>query len=146
MDLMNTLDTEWARSISEMFTTEAMRELIKFWAMDTEPAGAGYATANITFQSLGIPFEIDDFCAQMNSVYKQMDIEIIEDLCDLRINDMDTARFTIRLKVGAISIKQFQYVYMKEKKLWALSIGVDETVWSEFEPTFITIAETFFVD
>ena len=49
----------------------------------------------------------------------------------------------IRLQMGPLAVKQYQYAYVQEGDIWMLSLAVDETMWSEYEPTFTTIAESF---
>jgi hypothetical protein len=56
---------------------------------------------------------------------------------------MKAARFMIRLQMGPLAVKQYQYAYVQEGDIWMLSLAVDETMWSEYEPTFTTIAESF---
>lgn len=145
-NLLEGINTEWARNIITMFSAEAMQEMIKFWAMDSEPAGIGYATANITFQPQAFPIEVDDLCILMPSLYEQMGIEMIEAECGLKINGLDAARFMTRLQMGPLAVKQYQYVYVQKGGLWTLTLTVDETEWSEYEPIFVTIAESFRVD
>ena len=140
------INTEWARNITTMVSAEAIQEMMKFWARDSEPAGIGYATINITFQSQPFPTKVHDLCTLMPSAYEQMGVEMVDAECDLEINDLDAARFIIRLRVGALAIKQYQYIYVKNGNIWALTLAVDETEWPEYEPTFVTIAESFRVD
>lgn len=145
-DMLETLDTEWARSVTATFRAEAIAEMMKFWAMDSAPAGAGYATVNITGQSLPFPAVIDDLCAQFESVYQQMGVEVVAVECGLKINGLDAGRSTIRLPMGALAVKEYQYFYVQGRSLWAVTLAVDETEWSEYEPIFVTAAESFRVD
>lgn len=145
-DMLETLDTEWARSVTATFRAEAIGETMKFWAMDSVPAGAGYAALNITFQSLPYPAVIDDVCAQLESVYEQMGFELIGIECGLKINGLDAGRATIRLPMGALGVKEYQYFYVQGRSVWAVTLAVDETEWSEYEPIFVTAAESFRVD
>jgi hypothetical protein len=82
----------------------------------------------------------------MPSVYEQMGVEVVDAECDLEINELNAARFIIRLPMGPSEIKQYQYAYVQENDMWTLSLAVDETEWSEYEPIFATIAQSFRVD
>lgn len=145
-NLLEGTNTEWARNITTMVSAEAMQEMIKFWAMDSEPAGIGYATISITFLSQPFPIKVDDLCTQMPLLYEQIGFELVDADCGLEINDLDAARFVIRLRMGSLAVKQYQYVYVREGDIWTLTLAVDETEWSEYEPIFATIAESFRVD
>lgn len=140
------INTEWARNITLMFSSEAIQEAMKFFAMDSEPAGIGFATVNATYQPLAFPIKVDDLCTIMPSVYEQLGVEMIEAECGLEINELDAARFTSRFQMGALAVKQYQYVYVQENSTWTLTLGVDETEWSAYEPIFVTIAESFRLD
>jgi branched-chain amino acid transport system substrate-binding protein len=123
-----------------------MQEMIEFWAMDSEPAGVGYATMNIVFQSQPFPIKVDDLCAILPSFYEQMGAELVDAECGLEINDLDAARFVTCLRMGPLAVKGYQYAYVREGDVWFLNLAVDETEWSEYEPIFATIAESFRVD
>lgn len=144
--MLEALDTEWARNVTATFSAEAVRESIKFWAMDSEPAGMGYATVNVTFQSSPLPVAVGDLCAQLESVYEQMGVELVALECGLRINELDAGRSTVRLPMGVLAVKQYQYFYVQGRSLWAVSLAVDETEWSEYEPIFATAGQSFRVD
>lgn len=147
--IMNSLagiNTDWARNMATMFTTEAMQEMTKFWAMDSKPAGTGYATINIVFQSQPFPVRIQDLCEQIPSAYEQIGMELVDAECGLEINDLEAARFVIRLQMGPLAVKEYQYAYGREGDMWMLTLCVDETKWSEYEPLFAAIAESFRVD
>jgi hypothetical protein len=145
-DMLETLDTEWARNVTAMFRAEAIGETVKFWAMDSEPAGVGYATVMVTGESLPFPPVIDDLCTQFQSIYQQMGFELVAVECGLTINGLDAGRSTIRLRMGPLAIKEYQYFYVHGRSLWAVTLAVDETEWSEYEPIFVTAAESFRVD
>ena len=68
---------------------------------------------------------------------------IIDTECGLKINDLDAARFTLSLQMGPLAVKQYQYVYVQEDRLWVLSLAVDDIEWSEYEPIFVIAAESF---
>jgi hypothetical protein len=145
-DALEGVNTEWAQNITKLYSAEAAQKAMKFWARDTKLAGLGYATAVVTSEPRLIPIDIEDYCTLLPPVYKQMGLEMIESKCGLEINGLDAARFLIRVRMGTISMKQYQYIYVQETKSWALSLGVDATKWSEYEPIFVTAGESFRVD
>jgi hypothetical protein len=140
------MNTEWAQNIATMFSAKAMRDMTEFWAMDSEPAGIGYATINITYQSQPFPLTIDVLCALMPSMFEQMGIELVDTECGLIVNDLDAARFLTSLPTDSMTLTQYQYAYVREGNIWTLALTVEETEWSEYEPTFAAIAESFRVD
>jgi hypothetical protein len=146
IQFLELLNSEWAQNSAAMFTAEGMQDMMRFWAMDPQPAGPGYASANLTYQALPIPIRVEDLCTIMPSIYDQMGIELLDAACDLEINGLETARITIRLEVGVLAIREYQYIYLGEDDQWTMSLGVGEAAWSEYEPIFITIAESFRVE
>jgi hypothetical protein len=82
----------------------------------------------------------------MPSVLEQMGFEVVDSECGLKINDLDAARFVLNLQMDSEALKQYQYVYVRGGDIWTLALTVDETEWSKYEPTFVTIAESFRVD
>jgi hypothetical protein len=123
-----------------------MREMIKLWAMDSEPAGMGHATANIALQSQPFPITIGVLCAIMPSIFEQMRFTLVDAECGLEINDLDAARSVVSLQMGSLALQQYQYAYLRRGDIWTLALTVDETEWSAYEPTFAAIAESFRVD
>jgi hypothetical protein len=127
LDMLETLDTDWARNTAALFSAETIQQTMKFWAMDSEPAGVGYATLNVTQQAMPFPMVIDDLCAQLQSAYEQLGAEVFAAECGLRINGLDGGRSTTQLTMGLLAIKEYQYSYVRERSLWAVTLGVDET-------------------
>lgn len=146
LSMLETLNTEWARNTTAMLSAEGVQEMTKLWAMDSEPAGVGYATMTITHQSQPFPIRVEDLCAQLESAYQQMGFEVVAVECGLKINELDAGRSIVRLPVGALAVKEYQYWYVQGRSVWVVSMAVDETKWSEYEPIFATIAESFMVD
>ena len=146
LDSLEGTNAEWAQNITTMFSAKAMRDMTEFWAMDPEPAGIGYATVYITYQSQPFPLTIDVLCALMPSMFEPMGIELVHTECGLTVNDLDAARFLTSLPTDSMNLKQYQYAYVREGNIWTLALTVDETEWSEYEPTFAAIAESFRVD
>ena len=146
LNLLRGLNNQWAQSTAAMFSSEAMQEMMKLWAMDTKPAGIGYASVNVAFRSMPFVVESDDLCVQMASAYQQVGITLLDSECGLEINGLDVGQFEIQIGIGAFAIKQYQYVYVQGRKMWTLTLAVDETQWSKYTSTFVTIAESFRVD
>lgn len=144
VDMVETFDSEWARSIG--FSAETVEQQLKLFAMDSEPAGTGYATLSVTQQSMPFPFVIDHLCAQLQSVYEKLGAEVLAAECGLRINGLDAGRFTIRLAEGPLAVKEYQYFYVQGRSEWAVTLGVDETAWAEYEAVFVRVGESFRVD
>ncbi len=143
LNILKGLDSEWARNAAQMFSAEAIQQSIKFWAMDTKPAGAGYASVNVTFQQTPFATSSDDLCIQMPSVYKQMGIKLLDTECGLEINELEAARFTVSLRAGPFAVKQYQYIYTQGRNIWVMTLAVDEMQWTKYQITFETIAESF---
>ena len=146
LNLLRGLNTQWAQTTTAMFSSETMQEMMKLWAKDTKPAGVGYASVLGVFQSMPFIVESDDLCVQIPSAYQQMNITLLDSECGLEINGLDVGRFETQIGVGAFAIKQYQYVYVDGRKMWTLTLSVDETQWSKYISTFETIAESFRVD
>lgn len=144
--LLEGVDADWANNITAMYSAEAMQEAIRFWAMDPQPAGIGYATLNITYQPQVFAIEADDLCSLMPAVYEQMGVETVDAKCGLEINGLDAARFLIRLEMGPLAIKEYQYVFVREDAIWTLTFAVDATEWSEYKPILVKSAKSFRVD
>ncbi|MFN2176436.1 MAG: hypothetical protein ACK2U3_10860 [Anaerolineales bacterium] len=140
------IESDWAKNTTEMMSSEAMQEMTKFWAMDSEPAGVGYASTNVTYQTYFIEVEIEDFYAQMLSAYQQMGITVTDSKCDLVINNLDAAWFEFQLGIGPFSVKEHQYVYLNNRDIWSVIVAVDVSEWNKYESIFGKIAESFRVD
>jgi hypothetical protein len=140
------INTQWARNITTTYSAEALQKALRFWAIDSEPAGTGYATTNIAVHPMPFLIKIDDLCTQMPSFYEQMGFELVDAECGLKINGLDAARFVVRLRVGPLATKEYQYYYVEGDDVWVVSLGVDEIAWSEYEQIFDTIAKSFRVD
>lgn len=142
-DLLAGINTEWAESVTSLFSSEAMREAIKFWALDTEPAGSGYASLNIIPQTQAYAIPIEDLCSQIPAAYQQLQIDMIESDCSLKINGLEAARFMTGLNMGELGVRQYQYIFVRGVRVWTLTFSVDSTVWDRYEEIFVTAAETF---
>jgi hypothetical protein len=141
--LLEGMDTEWARSTTEMFSAGTIGELVKLWAMDSEPAGFGYASLNIIAQSQPFPLSAEDLCTQLPAAYAQMGIEVAASDCPLEINGLGAAQFTIRLEVGALSVRQYQVIYVLDNDFWTVTFAVDASSWDDYETIFETSGELF---
>jgi hypothetical protein len=140
---LKALDTEWARNTSQMLESEGMQEMMKFWATDPEPAGLGFASMNVTSQPTFIALKAKDVATQTKTAIERFGAEIVEVKSGLSINGLDAARLTVRLPFSAGSIKEYAYIFVQGRKVWAVTFGVDEEMWSDYEPVFATAALSF---
>jgi hypothetical protein len=143
LELLKSLDVEWARNVIRVVSDEAFQERLKFWAMDTKPAGAGYASANVTYESSPFAVRIGDLCVTIPSVYRRIGFEVLDKQCGLKVNQLDVARFTIEAQLGPFTTTQYQYFYVQGRNVWILTLSVDSTLWTEYHHLFETIAESF---
>lgn len=72
-----------------------------------------------------------------------MGIEVMDVETDLRINDLDSARVSLRITAGPFPFKEYLYIFVEDHSMWMVTFAVDETAWSEYEGTFQDVAETF---
>lgn len=143
MNVLRGLNAEWAQNLINTFSNEAIQEALKFWAKDIQPAGTGYASANVTYQAMPYSISRDDLCIQLPAAYQQMGLDLLDTQCDLEINGLEAASFTNRLSAGVLAIKQVQYIFVNQKDLWSVTLAVDETAWEQYLNTFEGIAESF---
>ena len=143
LSVLQYVDSDWAKNSADMLSADEMEEMLKFWAMDMDPAGLGYASINVMFQSLPFPIRVSDMCAEMPSAYSQMGIELLDINCNLEINGIPAAQFMTILHSNFGSVQQYQYLFMRGKNMWSMTLAVDETEWASYKPVFETIAETF---
>ncbi len=120
-----------------------MQAMFKFWAMDPEPAGIGYATLNVTSQSSPLRTKAANTATQMEWMLEKMGVEVVGVQSGLTINGLDAARLTVRLPVGEGGIQEYAYVFVQGRKVWAVTFGVEEGAWSDYEPLFVTAAQSF---
>lgn len=137
------INTDWANSMTAMLSADTIKDLVKFWAMDVEPAGSGYATLNIIPQIQPFNILIDDLCSQIPSAYQQMNIEMIKANCPIEINGLEAGQFTIRMSMGLMAVQEYQYMVVQGRNVWTLTFAVDHTMWDKYETTFTSAAETF---
>jgi len=142
MTLLEDVDPDLAANISAMVSAEEMQEMGEFWAMDE----TGLATANLMVQTLPYNVGTDIFCEMMPEAYKEMGMVVSESQCGLTINQLDSAWFLVEIRVGTVSMKQYQYMYIRESDMWILTLGTEASGWDTYQPTFVTIAESFRVN
>jgi hypothetical protein len=144
--LLQDTNTEWARTVTAMFSAETVRQMIRLLAIDPEPAGTGYATLTATSHAELFSLQIEDLCTRMTAMYEQAGIELLGTECNLAINGLDAARFTIRVQVDAFDFKEYQYILVRGTHLWSLTFGVNAPDWAVYEPVFVKAAESFQAD
>lgn len=142
LDLLSDYDPDWAEMLESTMTGDAAAPPILF-AMGTERVGMGYPNVNISKETLPIPFPMGDLCAELDSLYTQMGVDIVSSDCDLKINGMDAAKYNLGVRVGGISTQQYQYIYKDNTTIYFASLSVDQNGWSEYQATFEQIAQTF---
>lgn len=143
LNLLGSLDDDWAKSIVEMVSLEEATEALKLWAMGPEQAGIGHPSANVTYTLLPGLYSANDVAYQSKDMYQEMGIKTLAVTSDLNINGFDTARLTIQISSSSFTIQQYQYIYIQNTQAWILSLAVDANEWPAFEPTFIEIANSF---
>lgn len=146
LEALENLGSEWAEGIAATVSAEQMQEALRLWAMDTELAGLGYATLNLQHQDTPISLPVSMFLDQIQATYEHLGVEVVSVEPDIQINDMAAGRICVRMPQGLLAVKMYQYVFIQGRHLWALSMGVDEDAWSEYEPIFAQIAGTFRLD
>ncbi len=142
MDLLSDYDPNWAEMLESTLTGEGAAPPV-FFAMDTDMVGMGYPNVNISKESLPLPFPISDLCSELDSLYTQMGVDLIENDCDLMINGLDAAKYNLGVRVGELTTQQYQYLYMDNTTLYFMSLSVDQNGWSQYQATFEQIAQTF---
>ena len=130
----------WAEGALDVETLAAMYQ---FYAMDSELAGRGYASANVLSQALPLPFGSEALCVSLPDAYAEMGLELVDATCGLEINGLDVARFTVRMPAATANTLQYQYAYLQERTMWMLTLAVVEDAWPDYEATFVEIAESF---
>jgi hypothetical protein len=143
LEVLTYIDSDWAQNTADMVTAEEMEEMLKFWAMDVDSTRTSYASVNIMYQSLPFPIRIADMCAEVPLFYSHMGIELLDTDCDLKINTLSAARFMVILHSTFGSDQQYQYLFMRGRNMWTMTLSVDDTEWTSYQPTFEKIAETF---
>lgn len=143
LDKVRELDDEWARNMSAMLSDKAAAESMKFWAFDPQPAGAGFASVNVTRGDLPFAVDASAAAAQLEATYERIGLEILSTDEDLTIGGLDAARLSVRTPMGALSMRQVQYVFVDGLTMWAVTLTVDDAVWAEYETLLIAIGESF---
>jgi len=143
LDLVKNLNTDWAQNITQMISAETMQKALRLWAMDPEPAGIGYATANVILQEQPFPMRATSLLTQLESAYKQFGLEVLSSEGGLEINGLEAGHIVLRLAMGPFAVQEDQYLYVRGKEAWMVTLAVDETAWESYEPIFDEIAHSF---
>jgi hypothetical protein len=142
MDLIAGFDSSWAETIESTYGSGSVSPPV-FFAMDTKMVGLGYPNVNINKETLPMQLPLSSLCPELELIYDQMGLDIIEGDCTLTINGLDAAKYKIEMTIGTIKTQQYQYLYMNGKDFWSINFTVDESGWSEYEPLFVDVANTF---
>jgi hypothetical protein len=143
IEIIESLDSEWAKNTAAVLSSETMAESLKFWARDTEMAGAGFASVNVLQQRMVYRVDAETSVEQLEAAYESMGIEVLAVDKGLEINGVDTARIEIRVEAGFAFVRQSQYVFIRGRNLTMMGCAVDDTAWSDYESIFEDIAGTF---
>lgn len=142
LELLLDFDPTWADMIESMYATGATAPPV-FFAMDTQMVGAGYANININKDFLPFAVPLKLLCDEFNVVYPEMGFNILESDCALDINGIPAARYLVEMSIGAFTSTQYQYLFLSGRDFWILNFSAEKIGWSEYQPIFISIAETF---
>jgi hypothetical protein len=140
------LKSDWAKNYADAFSAENIKNVLKFWAMDSEPLETGFASINIVSETSPLKISSKALCIQVPTYFKKMGVSLINSKCDFKINDLDVAQFTLRYNSGTYAVKQYQYYFVRGKKVWTMTLSVDEKYWTKYQQTFETIAESLRVN
>jgi len=136
------VDADWANTIKVLFSSQYVQEAIKLWAKDESTAIDGQGNLVVVSQKLPVFFSTENLCEQLKSAYELLGGRIIDSTCGMQINGMEAHRFTLRVKVGAHSIKQRLYLFTLGRQIWAINAYVSGKGWSLYDPVFNQIANT----
>jgi hypothetical protein len=140
------LDSQWVQEVTAMVTTDGIRDIMRFWAMDTQQAGRSYATANITYQAIPSSVTLEEVCTQVESTYENMDVSFVNNVEKFNIQGLDAARFELKNSSGSSATHEYQYYFLRDGSCWLLTLAVDDAQWDAYEPIFAQIAESFKAD
>ncbi len=140
--LAEAADAAWAEKYLKAFSPQ-MLEKIRLLAI-SPPTNKQVSALTVTIELATEPMQIKDLCAAMPDVYRSMGLTLLDLRCGLRINGLDAARSEIRVPGPTqIWMRQYQYAYVQDKKVWFLSVGVEEHLWPKKRLLFQQIAQTF---
>jgi len=146
LEAVEKMDSEWAARIAEMYSAEDLKRIIKFWAMDTKPVGGNYANMNVTSQQVPESTTLDDAMTSISTAVKDAGVQVLASGYRARINGLDAARLTLRMRVGSVTVQQYTYVYLRGDKMWVVTYAVDQRYWNTFVNTFASSARSFRAD
>jgi len=140
------LDSEWAQKVAEQYSAENLKESVKFWATDTKEMGGNHATMNVVSQELPESITLNAAVEQVGAAVKNMGVQIVASSYRAKINGLDAARLTLRMRVGSVTVQEYTYLYKRGDKLWAVTYGVDQRYWNTYASTFDASARSFRAD
>ncbi len=146
LDEVEELDSEWADRIREMYSTEDLQQIIKFWAMDTKAVEGTYANVNVGAQEVPESITLTEVVKQISAGFKQAGGQVIASSYRARINGLDAARLTLRMRVGSVTVQEYTYLYKRGNKMWVVTYAVDQKYWNTYMSTFDSSARSFRAD
>jgi len=140
------VDAEWVSTFKSLFTSKYVQESIKLWANDVSTAVDGQGNLVVVSQKLPAIFSNENLCQKLKATYELLGGRIIDSTCDMQINGLKAHRFTLRIRVGAHSLKQRLYLYENDRQVWVINAYVSGKGWRLYDPIFDLIAQTFRID
>lgn len=136
------IDSQWSRSMTEIFSSEIMQESMRFWAYDSVPVpGEVYRSVVVAFHPRSAQLEIDDLCEQLLTIHELAGIEVLDAQCGQAANEQGLIPFIFINQIGPTKSIEHQYVYLRENGFWAISLTVDESELPRYTPTIETFME-----
>jgi hypothetical protein len=121
-------------------------DTVKFEAEDSDDEGIWLAGITVQFQYQYGIVDVEDVCTEVRSYFEALGIQIEKSECNLEINGLPAGRLTVREVVYSQPVKEYIYFYADGTRIWVVSLYVDESDWSRYQSTFVTIGESFVLD
>ncbi len=148
-ELLANLEGPQAEMLQAYLSNGALKQAMRFLAIDPHPTTTGY-TSNVvlTRENLLFAFTSAEICAQLENVYRQLGIQVVEKQCTLTINGLEAGYLDLRsswtLKCGrSFTVRQRMYFFPQGEALWTLTGSTDEASWPTFEALLEQMAQTF---
>ncbi len=121
-------------------------DTVKFEAVDSDDEGIWLAGITVQFQYQYGVVDLADVCAEIEIYFEALGIQIEQIDCDLEINGLPAGRLTVREVIDSQPVREYIYFYAEGTRIWVVSLYVDESDWSRYKPTFVTIGESFVLE
>jgi hypothetical protein len=144
--LLEPLEAAWVQNGLAVISKRTPQEETKLRLRTIEPASKGHATASVTALTLPSSLSALDLGERAKSLCAHTSVEAIAIEHVSGVKGLGVARLTLHIPADSTVIRAYQYFYVRECAAWALTLGVAESEWSEYKPTFVAIAESFVVN